>query len=871
MFESCEWIGRRLRVVLCCLCLLALSAGCADDAYKPTPTPTQNNSTNNSTNNTNNNRPKQDMSGADMSGQDMSAQDMSVPYDMQAPTSYYDPALDALGAPAGECKLDVVDARQAGQPRTARQFITSYRLDPAQLVDHKTYREHIHRIIHDQVLPCRVDDAPNVVIWPGSMSLPWLLLGHKATVARGLNDSANALAQMLRQLERASLYYKAKFPEATLAQNLQLALTDSTARVLLDTFGQLADRYDLYISVSANLPKFERVQDPEAIAALGDPDYEGLGYVYAATDAQIKSRTLLFGPDGKLVAERERAYVTPSEVEILALQGARLEAIKPVASPWGRLGVLDGVQAWMPDVQDRLDDLGAQHYLQLAANEGGWVLPPEAQDRLWRPDVFMFSGWSQVQRSPRALDGVASQLTGRLLDATFDGQTQVVTRALGVNAQARFVGQAQEQAPSLFVGPWALPEPFGDPEPLSLEQRRQALRLAAAPLFSGQAPFVQGAWAVDVSTPSEQAVQTHPAGELMSTSALVVVSSAGKIGQRKLKLTISKPQTTPYEELIAAPAGVELVRPQVVITASDEVLIVAEAVALDGSFNKLFWARYDASARKLLEGDLLETRAAWNFQPWLWRVGRRVLLSWVRADGDSNQAVLMQGSLSGAGGVFANATPQPIVPASNVRTARAVRHWGARVAATSDKLAAVWLDFEEGSWRVLTSVSVDGGLSWSPASRLDETPDGAAAYHESPTISVHPDGFVVAWTDKSSLRPHPQIIARKVEVLATGAIKLGPSLAVSEPGWAFRPELIEGPLGASWLGYEAVGPEGWSVQRVLLPVTLDGVLERREHKLEGHAAHFVRLLRGAGQGQVRTIYERVAPSGASTIEAVDQW
>lgn len=867
MFESCELMFRRVMVVsLWCLVLMALSTGCADDAFKPTPQTPTNNSVNNTQNNKNN-RPQQDMSDdRDMSG----GEDMSVG-DMQPLARYYDPALDELGPPEPECKLAVVDARGAGQPRSARQFITSYRLDPSQLLDHRTYRAHIQRIIHEQILPCRVDDAPNVVIWPGSMSLPWLLIGQKATMARGLNDSANALAQMLRQLERASLYYKAKFPEASLAQNLQLALTDSTARVLLDTFGQLADRYDLYISVSANLPKFESVQDPELIRALGDPDYEGLGQVYVATDAEIKSRTLLFGPDGKIVAERERAYVTPGEVEVLALQGARLETIKPISSPWGRLGVIDSAQAWMPDVQDRLDDLGAQHYLQPAANERGWVLPAEAQDRIWHPDVFMFSGWSQVQRSPRALDSVASQLTGQLLDATFDGQAQVVTRGAGGAQQSRFVGQAQTQAPSLFVGPWALPEPAGAPEPTSLEQRRQALRYDAQALFTGQTPFVQGNWAVDISTPEEQVIQTHPAGELLSGGEMVIISSAGKIGQRKLKLTISDLQKAPYEELIVAPVGAELVRPQIVITASDEVLIVAEAVALDGSFNKLFWARYDARARKLLAGDLLETRAAWNFQPWLWRVGRRVLLSWVRVDGESKQAVLMQGSLGGVGGVFANATPQPILPSSDVRAATPTHQWGARVAATSDKLAAVWLDFNGGSWQVLSSVSVDGGLSWSAAARLDETPDGVTAYHESPTITVHPDGFVVAWTDKSSLRPHPQIIARKLEVLSTGTIKLGPSLTVSEPGWVFRPELIDGPLGGSWLGYERVGPQGWSVQRVLLPVTLDGVLEHREHKLEGDAAHFVRLLQGAGQSQVRTIYERVSPSGASTIEAVERW
>lgn len=847
------------------LCLM-MGAGCADDSASnnnqwpiPTNNPTNNqnntnNTVNNTTNNWLNNTPGDMSSPQDMSGSDMGGEEDMV----QQPLARYNPALDDLGEPSSTCATSLIDAT-LGQQATLRQFMTSYRVDALALADHKRYREAVHRFVFEHIAPCRLAGAPNMVIWPGGMSLPTLLIGPKAAAARGQGDPSNALAQLLNDLSVAAGYYTTKFPEASLAQNVQLALTDSTVRAIWDTYGPIAARYGLYMGLTVQLPQFERSTDPALIRMLGDPDYIELDHVYVATSSTIRSQFLLFGPDGRLMNMQPRAYVTPREQEVLSLEPSSFDQLRPLELPWGRMGVLEGAMAWMPDVQDRLDDLGATRYAHLAANEGGWVAPPERDERVWRPDGFMFGAWSLVQRSPRALGALASTLTGRLLDVSFDGQVQATIKAAHAPQAQRFVGQDQEQAASLFVGPWAFEDGPGD----DVAARRQALRVAAQGLTPSA--YVQGAWAVDLaSSKADTQVQTHVAAAALYSGAQLVASSAGAVGQRKLKLELYSQGQLSASELIAAPPGAELVRPQLAVSALDEVFIVAEAVALDGSFNKLYMVRYDAQMRKVINAELLDTRADFNYQPWLWRVGRRLLLSWTQSSGDRNRAVLMQGSLSTTNvKVFANATPQPIeAPAMARQLIPLANQWGVRVAATVDALAAVWLDYEQGRWSVVCAISVDGGLSWSVPQRVDQSADGVASLHESPSIVAHGSGFVITWVDKSQERPGAHVMVRPLEIVQGGYPSLGPAFEVSQDEWAYRPDLRVGLLGELGLVYEGLDRSLKPyIERVKLEPRQGVATDRLRHEAQEGSAHFPRLLL---DGSV--FYEQVGDDGSSQVK-----
>ena len=799
--------------------------------------------------------------------------DMSPPGDMAAPRRRYDPSLLELGPPATTCATPIADARGQAQPRAARVFAMSYRLEGDALRDHRSLREHLHALVHEAVLPCLSPDSPNVVLWPAAMSLPMMLLGPKAQAARAQADPAAAIAQLVPRLSGAVAHYKAAFPDVSLSQQLLLALTDTIARSVEDTYAQLARRYGLYMIVNVNLPELERSEDPALIAALGDPDYDDLTHVYVATSSTIQSRQLIFGPDGQLMDQRVRAYVTPAEREILALSPGRLDQLWPVQTPWGLVGVLDARQAWMPDVQDRLDDLGASHYLAPMALQDGWVQTPERDDGAWRPDVFMFGPWAQLMRSPRALTALSAQLTGRLVQIEFDGQVQLVSRA--PDAQARFVGQDESSPASHLVGPWGFEDPGERAPTLTRHERRAALRLKARQLAQEPARYVRGAWAADLAAPDPQAVsQTHPVSASLSDGRVAVVSAQGPVGRRALVVEYYKDgQRLRRTPLQGVPEGAELIRPQVVATDRDELILVAEAVASDRSWNKLWIGRVDPARQDELQAQLLSTRSSWCYQPWLVRQGRRLILSWIGREGGLNRAVVMQGTLGTTGPLFANATPTAIDPSGALQSAAPGREpsahqWAVRVAATQDRLAAVWLDYRHSRWEVMASMSLDGGISWTPALRVDETPPGVDALHESPTLLAVGDRFALAWVDKSAHVGRARLMTRSLGV-ESGVVTLGPALIVEDQGWPMRPWLASSPEGYPQLAYSRHHQGQWSLELITLDAALSTTKSRRSKPIPQGSPHFMSLL--PGRQAPGLLYELASPQGSSVLRLHWSW
>jgi predicted amidohydrolase len=146
----------------------------------------------------------------------------------------------------------------------------------------------------------------------------------------------------------------------------------------------------------------------------------------------VRNRNLVYGPDG-LVAVQDKAYLVPSERDPdgLALTSIAVDGITTVDLPFGRLGSVISKDAWMVDVNDRLDQLGAQVLVQPEAfdrwdevDRGEVPGLGEVED-LWPPDKFQRGGWWMVQRHPSIRVNVAPVLVGRLGDLVFDGQASV--------------------------------------------------------------------------------------------------------------------------------------------------------------------------------------------------------------------------------------------------------------------------------------------------------------------------------------------------------------------------------------------------------------------------------------------------------------
>jgi hypothetical protein len=741
----------------------------------------------------------------------------------------YESALADLGEPATTCSTTIVNADATEGSPQARIFVPNYRIDFDVLSSHQTFREHIHELVHEKVLPCRAPERATVVLFPESMGLQMLLIGDKAHRARQLEQSSQALTSMVSQADAAFQYYGEKFPDTPITNRFLLALTDSVVRATYDTFGQIADRYGIFVSVSVNLPTFEKTTDPAIVERLGDPDYDAHDYVYQATSPEVHNRQILFGPSGEVVDETFKTYLSGIEHDQLEVTPGDFTDLHTIPTPWGRTGVAISTPAWMPDVQDRLDDLGAEIILQPEASVGGWVPPDEDH---WEPDRFMLGGWNLVQRSPRATHGYVSQLNGNFFELPVDGQIQMIEKASRQSGSGAFVGQHGPLVGNTFIGPWVVEDPIYDDTTLTLAERRDELRQVSASLLSGatettEIEHVEGMWAADLrrgplqsdsddpGQPDQPAqVQTHP--QVASYGdAIYVVSSDGVVGERVLSIQRYEDGALTGEHRQEVPSY-DLIRPSLAV-AADKLYVVAEVVG--DADNRLAFTAFDlveqafVDSAKLVDESLV---GSWAFHPSI-RVSNQVLhLSWIKREGDANRAFYAQTSLDAPFETMSVNTA--IEPRPGDRPVLRANQWDARVSVGSHAIAVTWLDFNNWHWEVLVSVSTDGGIGWTQPTRLDAVPAGVEALNSTPTIeSLGDRRFLVAWTDARATRPNTRIAARTLTVGADGAIDLDDVHLIGEfasyDRWMWRPAIVVS-IGAPSLFYEVLDGDSWALERV---------------------------------------------------------
>jgi predicted amidohydrolase len=755
--------------------LLALSA-CGDDTDKQQPPSNKFNNFNN-------------IDSADMSDQpdilfqqdmstefDMSPQDMSGEPDLSERPAY-DPTLVELGPPPAQCVTPIIS--QPG-PRHARIFTMSLRANLADAADHLTWRQRIHTLLWANVLPCLASDAPNVVVFPEAISLPMLLIGDKAAPARQRADSTSALAIMASTLVAPLAYYQSLYPEQPLPRLLLLAATDTLARATLDTFAQLADRYDLTIVVPVHAARWERVEQPDIAAQLADSDYAPSGSAWRAAEPLPRSVALVFGPDGALLQRAEKTHLGALEQRALALVPGQLDGVRVLPSPWGRTAVVLGESARMPSLQDRLDDLGAA--LILAPQSGPGRLAPQDPAAPWPSDLANMGAWNLVQRSPRARHAITAQLTGNLFELTFDGQVRLIEDA-GPRA-ARLLGQSAALAGNLFVSPWVRPDPV-EQDPMAPEQaRRAALAQTSAALAAGsgdplEGQYVEGVWALDLQRAPEADVETHPA--LISAGAYALLAlSTGPVGGRKIALRKLAGEQQPLAQL--AHPDYDLVRPQIVLDANGAVHLVAEAIgkrlqgANEGAMdNRLLYARLAADATSFEAVTLITPAGGFAYHPALALSQGTLHLAWTQQTGQVTRVVYAQGALTAnAANPFERATPAQV----NAQM-EAVEQWDARLAVSGQRVAILWLERRDQSWRPMLATSQDAGLSWSAPTPLDDD-EPRATYHSSPAICALPQGrLLVAWTHMVAGERSSAIAARLVSQ-AGSRMQLGPQHLIGQ-------------------------------------------------------------------------------------------
>ncbi len=744
----------------------------------------------------------------------------------------YDATLQDRGAPAPSCLSPIFEQADAAPP-AALAFAMSVRLEVEALVDAQAWREAIHALIFEAVVPCARDGVASLVLMPEGLSLPSLLVGEKAAQARQEASAQGALAQLLLGLDREVSYYRAHYPQRQPAQLLLLALTDPVARHMLDTYGQLAARYQLHILVTVDLPELSVVEAPGVRAQLADRDYEaGLGEVYEAASAEVRRQTWYFGPSGELEARLDRPHLSAREASSLGLASRGLGAVRSLELPGAAAVVLGGVSATMPDVQDRVEDLGAALILQPSALEGDWAV----RDALgaWQPDRQLLGAWALVQRSPRARAGLVSQLTGQLLDQRFDGQAQLIARASATTRAEALIGQAEGAPGSALVGAWdgAL-EADIDPD-ADLSAQRDAL--SARAMTRAPEDYTRGAWGMALPEPPADAiVQTQAAVVTLSQGVPLIASSQGRVGQRGIMLQRQDDPRRMPAPLVMTMPGLDLVRPHLIESDDGRALVVAQGLG-DPADEPLVYAIYESATHTLSAPARLSTGLSHHAHPWLTRQGGALWLSFTGRVGDVSRAFVMQGTWSPNGASFDPATLAPIVTPSRV-TPR--DQWAVKVDARAGLLAAAWLERRDAGWEVRVAISKDAGRMWSAPLRVDDGVDGERVVHADPAIHVEgADALRVAWTHRSEAHLTSEVRVRPIKLYANNVLALQPVAkeaatgAEASPRWAWRPRFDR--EGA--LVYESLSHAGWAVVQVQLVGARLAQLRRHE-VATGRAAH----------------------------------
>jgi predicted amidohydrolase len=253
----------------------------------------------------------------------------------------------------------------------------------------------------------------------------------------------------------------------------------------LQTFGEIARTYDVYVVLSTDLARAQRSREPEAVAALADPDLDDVMEVWVATEAETYNFGIWIDPDGNEIARVPKTYLTRDEEGLLGITHGALRGIRPVDLGFARTGMVISKDAWMPDVLARLDAQGVDLMLQPEAF-GGWAVEQYAGD--WLPDVFKQSSWAHVQRYASPRYNVTPCIKGNLLSLPFDCQSHIVGDARATAPHDGLIGQVS--APGwLAIEPWVMTEPAGD-----LDERRAALRARGLRMLPGSGDPLEDAY-----------------------------------------------------------------------------------------------------------------------------------------------------------------------------------------------------------------------------------------------------------------------------------------------------------------------------------------------------------------------------------------
>ena len=357
-----------------------------------------------------------------------------------------------------------------------------------------------------------VQTARDLVTFPEDVGLFAALTGPRAAPARSSGSLEGSILTLAGLYGPQNGHYTERYPELAGrpfgVRLLFVAATDTFGRVVIETFADMADRYDVYLHAGANMVQDWQVvctnreafnsanpprlaggvrcaeESPQKVQRLRDPFEPERDYAYEATTPKASNIALLFDPDGRLISKQVKSYLTPTELPgQFDLVAGDVSGLDVVRTPVGNLGFVTSKDAWMPDVVQKLDqrhvDLLVQpeFFVGRAGEEGNDLLKPTG---MWGADTLRASGYNAMLRHPSIETLVLPELVGNIFNFSADAQGHIAVepRRAGGSYLA-----GQPNAPGMNpVLPFVVPDPERPGEPFPDRRRRLgAAGLALAP------------------------------------------------------------------------------------------------------------------------------------------------------------------------------------------------------------------------------------------------------------------------------------------------------------------------------------------------------------------------------------------------------
>ena len=399
------------------------------------------------------------------------------------------PAAAAQPAPPDAATCAKVRAKRTAppvvtydnRPRAVRVFAMQFKQEVRHIETYEAFRTKVECMVREYVVPRRARGRGqvNVVAFNEDIGLMTAGTGSRGAQARqvianpggapGCEGQAFPCATIATLTALNSGYarelaaYRARFPDMSPVSGVFVAATDTFARGWMQTFSDIARRYDVYILGSNNQAEFRESRDPADIDAFADPDLPRPESVSVATSPEVYNEVFMWGPEDvnlaaapvlrNVVARNKKVPLTPIEETLQLTPGpstgpAAADNVTPYAVPGtrARIAFATSLPAFIygdpPAGTDPcsdtsryymrcLDKLGANVVMQDEANPGRWTGEDGDGIEKWQPLSWMTSTWRAAADPSVSFDyNVTPHMVGNLADLAFDGQTAITQRRL---------------------------------------------------------------------------------------------------------------------------------------------------------------------------------------------------------------------------------------------------------------------------------------------------------------------------------------------------------------------------------------------------------------------------------------------------------